>query len=401
MTKVLSFGKTSIYMLYPILMSLFSVINTCILIILSKLDEKNPNDQFGNHNFFLFSLMYLAESMSFFLFLIQRKKSRRKAATQEDIFNKEKLRFFPGNKIKLILMTTFLGLFDFASSILGIILDGTGVNYFNIIFQAVLLLITAQLSRTLLKYQYHRYHLAGIIIYLIGVVLYTIFDSVFIPAKGTSALNIVLYVGLMIITQLLGSLMDCGEKYLMDEKYLSPFLVLGSEGLTGFIIMNIAILISSFIKCKDDNHFCKKDHYVEDLNFVFSFLYHHFAYLIIYIFFFFSLFLLNVFRLLTNQHYSPAHRSLSNTISPCISWIIKLCVPFMNSFSPDTNIWYYIGISLSDLIMIFGVFIFLEIFILGCWKINENNRETIINREIKEHTSLLNDVKEFGLYINN
>ena len=415
MTRILSFGKSSIHILYPILMSLCSVINTCLLTILNKLDEKNPNDAFGNHPFFLFWVMYLAESMILFLFLIQRNRSNRKTIQQqeqnkialfnkpiqEETINQEKLQFLPGNKVKLLLMITFLGLFDFASSILGIILDETGVDYFYIIFQAVFLLITAQLSRIFLKYQYHRYHLAGIIIYLIGVTLYSVFDSVFIPTKGTTTLNVVLYIGLMIITQLLGAFMDCGEKYLMDEKYLSPFVIVSFEGISGFIIMSIAILISSFIQCSKDNYFCKKDQYVENLSEVFTFFYHHSLYLILYIVFFFFLFLLNVFRLLTNQHYSPAHRGISNTISPCISWVIKLCVPFMNSFSSETSIGYYIGISLSDLIMIFGVFIFLEIFILGCWKINENNREIIIKRENQEHINLLLDAKELNLGLDN
>ena len=73
----------------------------------------------------------------------------------------------------------------------------------------------------------------------------------------------------------------------------------------------------------------------------------------------------------------------------------------MNSFSSETSIGYYIGISLSDLIMIFGVFIFLEIFILGCWKINENNRENIIKREYQEHINLLLDAKELILGLDN
>ena len=246
-----------------------------------------------------------------------------------------------------------------------------------------------------LKYQYHRYHLAGIIIYLIGVILYSIIDNVFITRNIFNTGQYFLYIGLMIIGQFLGGFLDCGEKYLMEYKYINPFIIVFLEGLSGTLIMIILLVSISYMKCTpESSFFCNDYGYVESFGRTIKYIFTHSYYALLFSCFLIFIFLTNTFRILINEHYSPVHRGISNTISPCFKWILRVTIPFFHSANQISDLSYYFGISFSYIFMIIGVLIFLQVILINCCNISHNIREEIIKRETQDIALLRGDKKE-------
>lgn len=106
MAKIFSFGKCSIKMLYLFALTLSQIMREFCGIILEN------KQKIFTHPFFLVWIMFLGESLIFFLFLIQKclMKNQQDKSSGLEILPKNK-------KIKTILILIGLSLCDFCTSI--------------------------------------------------------------------------------------------------------------------------------------------------------------------------------------------------------------------------------------------------------------------------------------------
>ena len=92
----------------------------------------------------------------------------------------------------------------------------------------------------------------------------------------------------------------------------------------------------------------------------------------------------NIFRLKSNEHYSPTHRSLADCFCALLKWILTFALPFLKP--GNVTPLSIVGTSIAYVIMMIGLVIYLEIIVLKVFGLERNTRYHIIQRE--EHFNL-------------
>ena len=99
--------------------------------------------------------------------------------------------------------------------------NNTTLEYLDLIFNIVTIVSMSIFSTLILHYKYYRHHFIGGFIVFIGILIYAFFSFLKSQDMTIKPINFLL-LGLAILS----SLIDVIEKYLMDFKYLSPYLIL-------------------------------------------------------------------------------------------------------------------------------------------------------------------------------
>lgn len=377
MCKIISIGKCSIKILYLLALTISQIMSEFYQIFFERSRFIHP--------FFVIWMMFFGESLIFFLYLIQR------ALMKEEQSNSSKFEMIPGTKkIKIVLILVGLAMCDFSITICMRLFNSSEVNTYEIIFNALFFGFAIYLCIYMLKYQLYKHHYFGIGVYFIGLILYTLVNIFYYVEKPLTASTeqtcpVWIIIIAMIAVQFLSSTQECTEKYLMDKEYISPFVVISLEGISGFIIVSGLIPILSLIPCNPTYLICNE--YVSaSFKAIFKEIYERSNVIWIIIFLIISAFVLNSFRLLTNQHFSPLHINLSYTFTHFFMFFFQAFVyDVIKNPSP-------VKISLlifANLIMLFGVLIFLEIIVLNFWNLNTNTKEQIERRKTMDYKEII------------
>ena len=193
---------------------------------------------------------------------------------------------------------------------------------------------------------------------------------------------------------------------------MSAYLVISLEGVIGVIITSVLLLILNKIECPYNSILCNREdstnHSVENFKETFAFIFTYKEYTIGFIIFMIGIFCYNTFRLKTNEAYSPTHQSIATSIGSCLSWILKLCIPY---FQSETNFfWFNLSKGIAYVIIIFGVSVFLEIIIINKCGLNQytakviNRRSVFVSEKEKEELGTIykkesNELKQSALII--
>ena len=236
-------------------------------------------------------------------------------------------------------------------------------------------------STLILHYNYYRHHFVGGFIVFIGILIYSIFS--FLQKSWTIEPNNFLLLGLTILS----SLLDVIEKYLMDFKYLSPYLIIATEGLIGTIIIPLFFLFINTFICTSFISICNvSQEPVNELINTINGLFIRTEYIIGIILFIIGVFFFNLFGILTTKAYSPTHRSISDTITSLIIWILTSHI-FKNYLKTEEEKFDTIIVkSISYIVIFFGLLIFLEIIIIDVFDLNRNTTK-YINKRIEEENN--------------
>ena len=195
----------------------------------------------------------------------------------------------------------------------------------------------------------------------------------------------------------------CQIKYLMDLKYISPYIILIIYGLIGTIICTIIGILSTFIKCnktciemkicnisndKNQTYFENiylywkaqkeiKNIILEMINLTAGIITNYYYYL---------------YYILVIKNFSPMHIIFFNLTYTFGFRIIAFIINIINNIkkheeekvNDKIKIIQYLGF-VDFFLVFFGLFVYLEMIALNCCKLNYNLRENIINRSIKEY----------------
>lgn len=96
---------------------------------------------------------------------------------------------------------------------------------------------------------------------------------------------------------------------------------------------------------------------------------------------FMGIFGFNTFKVLTNNYYYPTYKGLSDVFGNFLTWILFIV---LGHSKEENEKRYYVIKSVSYVIMMIGILIYLEIIQLNFLGFNANTRKEIIKRTINE-----------------
>ena len=219
-----------------------------------------------------------------------------------------------------------------------------------------------------LNFKLHRHHYLSLILIFIGLVLISIHYI-----KDSFHLSILL----LILSNLLYSLMEIIEKWLMDIQYVSVYKLIFVEGLCGTIIMMIVLFISIWVPCSEwmnNAKICNANEKIITLSSIGKLFSSGYIYYIQMLIFIVSTLGYNVFLDLINKTNGPTHRVVSDTLTSIIGFIISVILKNKNTY----NLYYTV---IGDILIICGSLVFNEIIIIYVFKLGESTRQEIIRRE--------------------
>ena len=255
--------------------------------------------------------------------------------------------------------------------------------------------MTSGLSILILKYKFHKYHIVGVIIVLVGILIYTIIEIAITDFTIIKGSMIALYCGLTVLVQLFTGVQECMEKYLMDKQNFNPFTLVSVEGIIGSVILSVSFLPLYYIKCPSQtelhcNSESSPNHSVEDIFDTFDFILRRRRYLgfLALLFIFFLLY--NIFRLLTNKHFSPVHRGFADSFGYFLFWVFQLSFTIFDPNKMHTFPYFIFG-ALIYFIIIFGICEFLNIIVINVGSMNDPSKIDFTINDNKEKPILEND----------
>ena len=165
-------------------------------------------------------------------------------------------------------------------------------------------------------------------------------------------------------------------KYMSEEKFYSPFLLLLLIGsistlitIIGYIIFSLAFkgnlsYISNIFHCREDMYVCFGNFYI---NIIIYFLINTLLQILIY---------------LVCYYFSPEVFAISDIISPFLSFISQIIK------QKNANIPYIVLNILGYIIIILGSFIYNEIIVCNFWSLNENTWNEINKKGENEYLGI-------------
>ena len=90
------------------------------------------------------------------------------------------------------------------------------------------------------KQSLHRHQYVALFFIISGTLLFCI--------KGAISFNSFVFIS--IFANFLTAILEVAETWLMDIRFLSPFEVVGFQGLFGMLILSVILIISNFTKCQ-------------------------------------------------------------------------------------------------------------------------------------------------------
>ena len=401
---LIKFGTISKKLIYPIMMSITNMFIVVSTILLNKeYTDKNGNIiQYGNHPFTNDLIMFMAEGCVIIIFFIQQKitkdtdsSSFEELTKSQIVYKKEEqnrkaIKFLPDSK-KVKTFFIILGTFAldlFASTAIFIIRQIDNVSSIELGFKIIGLIVSTFLSICILNYKYYRHHFIGCVILCIGLIIYSVVDFIQnlpqIKQKPAQTTIVMILIMIFILcSNVFASLQEVMHKYLMDIMFVSPFAIISLEGFFGIIVMSVSLIFLYYTKCTSkivSEIVCTQGNQVENIFDTFNNVISHYQLLIPIIILFFSFIVLNTFRLLTNQAYSPTHRIIPDVYGCCFSWVVRVIFPKLDEISTFMKFQNFV-IGFSFFLMMVGALIYLEIIELHFWGLSRNIRRTITSRQ--------------------
>ena len=223
----------------------------------------------------------------------------------------------------------------------------------------------------LFKIPIHKHHKFSLLIIIICLVLIIILEYLGNLDKKLAILTEVFFY--IFVDHLFNSFKDVIEKYLLEYDYVNPFQTLMVEGVFGFIF--------TCLYCTIENpftHIKEKTKITEIIGLIICF-----------IFYFIFSGGKNLYRLVTNKLFSPITKSLADSILDPLLITISY---FSNEKDKREKLFVFIINVILSFILVFSASIYNELFVLFCFKLEENTYIEISQRaKINELNEIINE----------
>ena len=380
-------GEISRNLLYPFGMCITCIINIITESLLSSLEFKDLEGKtFSKHPFFLVWLMFLGESSNIIIYIVQRLRTPNKDT--QHYHKKLKVNrtgILPRkDKCTVVLIIIILFILDTSTSFTLFVTRQTSyLSKGELLLKLLSTFFTSILTIVVLKYKYYKHHILGFIIVSVALISMTIMEVVIYKLKENGKIFSSKFIVILFLTYLFSSVQEVYEKYLIDIKFVNPFALIAFEGFGGLFTTSCLLVVFYNVRCVSGVICEENAPKTEDFIKTWQIISQNPRLIILVSILYISITFFNSFRILTNQHYTPTHRSLSDSIASFIAWILKLTIPFFNQTTTKDDVFYIQNIIMGVLyiIMIIGVLIFLEIIILTFCDLDRNTKEKINARQ--------------------
>jgi len=365
-----SFAKINKYFIFPFLCPIFCFLANLFISFISK-------DNGLNNKEFLFSLLihlsYIGGGLLYFISSIRTKREKNDKIGKESIAYRESsfsqiiyIHNDSSNKNKLykFIILLIISILLVISTISGLYIGDKNVFEDRLYFYFFIPLF----SKYILKIKIFNHQILSLLIAFIGLILLFIPSILVIKEE-----HIIIYI-IMFITSIGYSLLLVLCKYLTHNYYMSPYLCILFIGIISTIITIIGYLIYSLII----NH--NLDIIIDSFNFskietkgIILGLYFLSAFLITLIF--------QVLTILIIYYFSPTLYTVTDIISPLLTWIVNCIQNGENKINIILN-------SLGFSIVFFSSLIYNEIIICNFLGLNVNVKKFIEERQKEELISL-------------
>ena len=351
------------------------ILTFIFLIIRNQIRRSYKNEpNFILSNIYMnYLIVSIGQCFSIVLFFIQKQLSKSKNENKEkkkeennnknenyvisnfriNILNlKEKeIKFFPSEQRKKYILLIFI------SSIFGIL---TPIFLYSIKSSIgeipfFFILTTLILSKKFLRETYYKHHYFSLIILFLGSVLHFINDYYYEKKEN----SLIFYILVFFFVSILYGIQGVIQKYLMENQFISPFVLLTHQGFISIILLIILCYILSFFNCNSDNlfliRFCNKNEQLFTLKKIY-FEINNNSEIILIIGYFLSSMLYYIMKTLVIYFWTPCHFAVVLSLSELRDIISNIC-----DFSNDRIKFEYVLIdSFTHIIYIFGTFVFCE-----------------------------------------
>lgn len=393
--RIISCGDISWYLV----LLLFPPIITCgRLLLLLDLYAKG----FNNHPFVLSILVFLGQLIGgcFQIVIDCRDKAKQQKAkniskrTQQVIGLKTISAFDQlEDKHKVSLpKTNYFIYFSFALIDLGGVvlisavsfLDSTQLNNIEFQLKAIQLIIVGLLSIKILHYPIMKHQFLSILLLIIG----SIFLSLDTFIKVNNTFNLVIQISAIIISYAIFAFKDVYQKFLMESRFISAFVLLLYKGAFGILICVFLFVILYYVPCPSKS-LCSGDN-IEDILSTLQEIFNDNSLILLLSLYCLDALSYNVFVLIIIKVYNPTLKVVSDLIGSLFWECILLAT--------GKSIWSYFLILhlVGYLLIVSGTFVYNEIIIVFLFgfatdtriEISRRSKEEIrINQELSDMNS--------------
>lgn len=386
--RLFALGKISIKLIYPFLYSFFSITRSLAYL----------NDAANPYISTLFSS--LGQATVGLLEIISRIKQKKdESKLKESTYVAEERQIQPSEyeylkskkermkkKICHLFIILGLSLLNSAASLVLFALENldylTSYNFQNEVrFIGIFYIII--ICRFIFKAELYRHHFLSLGIITFFELILIAFCIIIFSRDDLQIGSLLAKFFILLCCDLAFSSKHVVDKWLMDKQYISPFLLLGLEGVFSTIINILTMYIFHFIPCSSLFIICKDR---KGKTFYFPKFWSDVVNFPLFIvIFYFSSIGIELFITLTNKHYSPAYRPIFDCFSSFVDLFINTSgrsIPLISTKLLPYKIIIYICIFISTLI-------YNEIIILKFCKLDRNIKYNIDMRGEKELDSLL------------
>ena len=348
---ILSFGLTSYKFAYPI-------IGGIVYAIRSYSFKYFPEHPYSCSPLFKLILMDFGMLLSFIFevySLCRQSRKRSKETSIKDDFKQFFIKYkeLPSSLFFLLLMT----ILDFSGVFLNSLLSFSETPIDNHLLSIARLsefFFVIILYYFFFKQSLHRHQYVALFFIISGPLLFCI--------KGAISFNSFVFIS--IFANFLTAILEVAEKWIMDIRFLSPFEVVGFQGLFGMLILSVILIISNFTKCQKWMAVCEYNEsnpqniidFGKDFNNIFSNKYTIFE-VFSYIFLTTSY---NILFHLLVKHLGPTHRIISDGLASIITMTVSIFI--LQDYETETSFAYFIiSQVLGHICIIIGIVLYNEI----------------------------------------
>ena len=380
----ISIGKFPCFAYFYMILLIGIKISQMYLRKIKYFSDKETEEK--NFNFSI--LLFIAESLSIFIFLIRYKITKISSDKKQNNINKKMkpnnsnfiiienkknnfqnfISFFPSikkNKINLFIIF-IISICDCLSYYFSLV--------YSILFYGISGIFGLLLFNSLFKCQTYKHHYLTLFILIITSITQII---ILINFRSDNKNKRLKYTIKEICFNIINGFMLVSEKYLIEKRNIDSFIILFLEGIFGLVFSICFFLI------KNSNDFF--DYFKNFSNLKFYQIFQLVLYILIMLFG-------SVIKFLLSEKTPSIYNLLSFNIAVYLS-------RFYINFKPYFFRKYYLINFILNIINIFAMLIFIEIIIFRCCGLDYNCRENIEKREKDDKTKyLLEEKSTFILY---
>lgn len=242
--------------------------------------------------------------------------------------------------------------------------------------RGIIVVIAALLSIIFLGRKLYRHHWTAIFLIVGGVAEVGYIAIAFPDAGGSTSSNDneVLGIMLLLLSQLFAGTMFIIEEKLLNQYYLDPFLIVGTEGMWGTAYYFVLLPLMQYIHCEGTegmNKLCNFG-YLENSAYAFAQMKDNAWIPVLSILTIFSIAFFNSFGIAVTKYASAAQRSTIDTSRTVLIWFFS-CVLGLEDFQWRTIFGF--------VMLVIGTLMFNEIVVLPFWGFNTYTADAIKARK--------------------